>query len=302
MTSYQKACKTLEIDGVVSIAVVRKQYKLLALKYHPDKNKSDNASAKYQEIKEAHDYLLDNRAFSNDSSTSWSDSSTSWSDSSTSWSSSVSSFFETLYNNQHLQKRVFHPLLMRIIETCETKIFENMDSRRANKIYEILVKYKDALHLSDDFLKRVYETIRVKVDEVILLNPNLDDLLNQSVYKHKVEDLCCCYIPLWHSELIYDKHKLVVQCEPELPENMELDEYNNIHVSLQYNLLEIWGKETIEYSLGNTHTRTFCLDSLKLTKESQCIVKEREGIPVANDVDIYNVDKISDIYLHITLC
>ena len=247
MTSYQKACKTLEIDGVVSIAVVRKQYKLLALKYHPDKNKSDNASAKYQEIKEAHDYLLDNRAFSNDSSTSWSDSSTSW-------SSSVSSFFETLYNNQHLQKRVFHPLLMRIIETCETKIFENMDSRRANKIYEILVKYKDALHLSDDFLKRVYETIRVKVDEVILLNPNLDDLLNQSVYKHKVEDLCCCYIPLWHSELIYDKHKLVVQCEPELPENMELDEYNNIHVSLQYNLLEIWGKETIEYSLGNTHT------------------------------------------------
>jgi hypothetical protein len=223
-------------------------------------------------------------------------------DSSTSWSSSVSSFFETLYNNQHLQKRVFHPLLMRIIETCETKIFENMDSRRANKIYEILVKYKDALHLSDDFLKRVYETIRVKADAIILLNPNLDDLLNQLVYKYKVDDLLCCYIPLWHSELIYDKHKLVVQCEPELQDNIELDEYNNIHVSLKYNLIDIWGKETIEFPLGNTQTRTFCLDSLKLTKECQCIVKEREGIPVANTVDIYSVDKISDIYLHITLC
>jgi hypothetical protein len=298
MTSYQKACKSLEIEDVLSIAVVRKQYKLLALKYHPDKNKSTDASAKYQEIKEAHDYLLkylDNHAFTGDSSTSWSDSSTSW-------SSSVSSFFETLYNNQHLQKRVFHPLLMRIIETCETKIFENMDSRRANKIYEILVKYKDSLHLSDDFLKRVYETIRVKVDAVILLNPNLDDLLNQSVYKYKVDDLLCCYIPLWHSELIYDKHKLVVQCEPELQDNIELDEYNNIHVSLQYNLTDIWGKERIEFPLGNTQTRTFCLDSLKLTKESQCIVREREGIPVANTVDIYNVDQLSDIYLHITLC
>jgi hypothetical protein len=296
MTSYQKACKTLEIDDVLSIAVVRKQYKLLALKYHPDKNKSTDASAKYQEIKEAHDYLLkylDNHAFANDSF---------MSGSSTSWSSSVSSFFETLYNNQHLQKRVFHPLLMRIIETCETKIFENMDSRRANKIYEILVKYKDALHLSDDFLKRVYETIRVKADAVILLNPNLDDLLNQLVYKYKLDDLLYCYIPLWHSELIYDKHKLVVQCEPELQDNIELDEYNNIHVSLKYNLIDIWGKETIEFPLGNTQTRTFCLDSLKLTKECQCIVKEREGIPVANTVDIYSVDKISDIYLHITLC
>jgi hypothetical protein len=296
MTSYQKACKTLEIEGVVSIAIVRKQYKLLALKYHPDKNKSTDASTKYQEIKEAHDYLLkylDNHAFANDSF---------MSGSSTSWSSSVSSFFETLYNNQHLQKRVFHPLLMRIIETCETKIFENMDSRRANKIYEILVKYKDALHLSDDFLKRVYETIRVKADAVILLNPNLDDLLNQLVYKYKLDDLLYCYIPLWHSELIYDKHKLVVQCEPELQDNIELDEYNNIHVSLKYNLIDIWGKETIEFPLGNTQTRTFCLDSLKLTKECQCIVKEREGIPVANTVDIYSVDKISDIYLHITLC
>jgi len=296
MTSYQKACKTLEIEDVLSIAVVRKQYKLLALKYHPDKNKSTDASAKYQEIKEAHDYLLkylDNHVFTSDSFTS---------DSSTSWSSSVSSFFETLYNNQHLQKRVFHPLLMRIIETCETKIFENMDSRRANKIYEILVKYKDSLHLSDDFLKRVYETIRVKVDAVILLNPNLDDLLNQSVYKYKVDDLLCCYIPLWHSELIYDKHKLVVQCEPELQDNIELDEYNNIHVSLQYKLIDIWGKERIEFPLGNTQIRTFCLDSLKLTKESQCIVREREGIPVANTVDIYNVDQLSDIYLHITLC
>jgi len=297
MTSYQKACKTLEIEGVVSIAIVRKQYKLLALKYHPDKNKSTDASAKYQEIKEAHDYLLkyldNHHAFANDSF---------MSGSSTSWSSSVSSFFETLYNNQHLQKRVFHPLLMRIIETCETKIFENMDSRRANKIYEILVKYKDALHLSDDFLKRVYETIRVKADAVILLNPNLDDLLNQLVYKYKLDDLLYCYIPLWHSELIYDKHKLVVQCEPELQDNVELDEYNNIHVSLKYNLIDIWGKETIEFPLGNTQTRTFCLDSLKLTKECQCIVKEREGIPVANTVDIYSVDKISDIYLHITLC
>jgi hypothetical protein len=293
MLNCQKACKTLEIDGeLFSITIVRKQYKLMALKYHPDKNKSSDANSKYQEIKEAHDFLLKHLDKIEESSPCGK---------SNSWSSSVSSFFDTLYNNQQLQKRVFHPLLMKIIETCETKIFEKMDTRRANKIYDILLKYKESLHLSDEFLKRVYETINVKTittEEIIILNPNLDDLFDQSVYKLKLCD-DCCLVPLWHSELIYDKYKILVQCEPELPDNVELDEYNNIHVSLKYNLFEIWGKETMEFELGK-RTFSFCLDSLKIKRE-QFIVKEGEGIPVPNNDEMFNVDNRSDIYLHILL-
>jgi len=58
----QRASKILEIDEpfeTVSIEVVRKQYKLFALKWHPDRNKAPNAAEKYREIKDAHDYLLD---------------------------------------------------------------------------------------------------------------------------------------------------------------------------------------------------------------------------------------------------
>jgi hypothetical protein len=294
MKSYREACKTLELDATSlsilpsSIATVRKQYKMMALKYHPDKNKSPDANARYQEIKEAHDFLLkylDIHSSDEEHST---------------WSSSVSSFFETLYNNEHLQKRVFHPLLMKIIETCETKIFEKMDATRATKIYDILLKYKDSLHLSDEFLQRVNETIRgAPISKAFVLNPNLDDMLDHSVYKLKIEEETY-YVPLWHSELIYNK-SCVVQCEPELPDNVELDEDNNVHVFLTYNLFDLWrgGEKNVEYFLGKK-TCSFPLDSLHVKKD-QVIVKLGEGIPVANGVEIFSVERLSDVYLHITL-
>lgn len=294
MKSCREACETLELDDQanLSITAVRKQYKLMALKYHPDKNKSPDATKRYQEIKEAHDYLLkhlDKREGGESESFE------------ATWTSSVSSFFETLYNNEHLQKRVFHPLLMRIIETCETKIFERMDAVRASKIYAILVKYKDSLHLSDEFLENVAEVIRTStVTKGFVLNPNLDDMRNQSVYKLRVDETTTVFVPLWHSELIYNKN-CIVQCEPELPDNVELDENNNIHVFLTYSLMDLWrGEETlVKYSLGKK-VCSFPLESLKI-KRDQVVVMRGEGMPMANTADIFNVERLSDVYLHVKL-
>ena len=58
--NYRRACDILLIDqGSISLEVIRKQYKLLALKYHPDKNAAENAADMYRVIKDAHDYLID---------------------------------------------------------------------------------------------------------------------------------------------------------------------------------------------------------------------------------------------------
>ena len=282
--NYQKACKILGVSESATVETIRKQYKLMALKFHPDKNKSPNANAEYQEIKEAHDFLMKDGSQPG------------------SWSASVASFFETLYNNEHLQKRVFHPLLTKIVATCEAEIFEKMDARRAQKIYAVLMKYRDYLHLSAEFMERVLEIISKKevISEIIILNPNLEDLFNQSVYRLKVSDDETCLVPLWHAELVYEKHNLQVQCEPELPANVQLDEYNNLHVWLKYEIRELWGKDVVDFSLGD---RVFQIrvDLLKIKRE-QFLVLENQGIPVANEKDIFSVAQNSDIYAHIEIC
>ena len=125
----------------------------------------------------------------------------------------------------------------------------------------------------------------------------MDDLFNQSVYKLKVGENDYCLVPLWHSELIYDKHNLQVQCEPELPENVQLDEYNNVHIFMKYIIGELWSKNIIEIKLGS-QTFEIQVETLRIKRE-QYVVLEKKGIPVPNSVNIFSVLEISDVYVHI---
>ena len=51
--------KILEIDKSSTENEVKKAYKKLAFKYHPDKNKSPDAESKFRDISEAYDILMD---------------------------------------------------------------------------------------------------------------------------------------------------------------------------------------------------------------------------------------------------
>ena len=329
MMNYQRACETLLINPKdISLEVIRKQYKLMALKYHPDKNSADDASDVYREIKEAHDYLIlgisgcdsesEFQGCDSESEFQGCDSDSEDEDSNLQFASTIyqkikesssyigvaASFIETLYNNKTFQKHIFHPILMRILLGCEEKglqLFETMDKSRAQKVFAIISLYRDAFHISDAFLEKAQQILDLKTDnlevvkERVILNPNLDDLYNQSVFKLRTYVL----VPLWFSELIYEKENIIVECIPELPEHITLDEHNNIHVRLSYLISDVWKKDILEVSVG-TRIFTILTRDLKLMNY-QIFAHMRAGIPVPNEKNIFKTDHLSNVIIHVLL-
>ena len=347
----QLAYKILELEPGAEYEKIRRQYKMLALKYHPDKNigNPDSASKKYQEIKEAHDFLCDmgggGSFTANKGNT---------------YIRTASDFFEMIYNDEQFQRRIFHPLLMRVVSSCEEKaiaMFKKMEKSKARKLYGVLLIYRDTLHLSDDILGKigvivddinmtkepyvcgedftadcletdgaggtegadtddgaggtegadsddgaVIDAFGINSDgasdtDIIILNPDLDDLLNQSVYKLKQKDGSILIVPLWHRELEY--YNGVLNCSPLLPSNIWLDDYNNIHCMLSYRASDLLNREYKEIRIGS---KTCFLDVNKLKWVSRQVLQiDGVGIPVPNETDIFNVSRLSHIYAHVEI-
>jgi hypothetical protein len=288
--STEKARKVLNLDCQnPTDEDVKKAYRRQALKYHPDKNSSPEATEKFQEIYDAYTCLLGGSFRGCQKET----------------------YIDMLRAvlQVYLDERLVDEIVDRIENLCKfdcSQIFTN-ESNRAFKealIKQVLKNVAPEVveHLVEifPFLNDFIKMNLGEVKEKHIVRPSIGDLFEDKVFKFVVEDEIY-YIPLWHHHLVFDKgqEEMIVLIDPIVPDNIIIDEYNHLHVRITRTWTQIWESENIECRIGE---RDFLIPREKLNiKELQRFVLKREGLPLIQPNNIYGVDRRGDINFYIQI-
>jgi len=297
----------LDINADYTKDEIKRQYKRMALLYHPDKNRLPNASTKFQEIHESYEYIdsycchdyshddIPDDDFIDENENI---------DKST-YTYTLLSFLRNILNPASQKNSAIYIIIEQITSKCERKVLDllsKLDKNILVKVNEVLKMNLDVFHVSVEIINKIDELIAEKQrnDEIIILNPTIDDLFEDNLYKLTVNGFTYV-VPLWHHELVYDNsgNDIYVNCNPILAENQRIDNNNNVHIDIEYNMCDLWGKTTVVVQLGS---RQFQINPqlLKLTR-TQTVILANQGISKINTKDIYNVSKRGDVYLNITI-
>ncbi len=348
--SIQTALQTLGFtcgSPPSSLKELNKRYHLLALKHHPDKaqgngsgSTTDEATEKFKEINDAHKHLLDyfysddcdNVDYNRD----------------TGYDSILQLFINTILvkmssssrSNNNADPNVIHDIIHQVITKgiqSAIKMFSVMDKQAMIVIYDILSKNQDLFGISREIMDELTSMLdeKTSLDMVIRLNPSLLDMLLDRVYILH-EDGHSYYIPLWHSELHFKRHavadasnnstsvssscgEIIVLCDPELPDNVTIDDDNNLYISLDVDICELFVKQVVQVIISDevkTHGFIYYLHARDVTLQSSSIGRQRVllrgigggdddngcgGIAKWTSGDIYKIGTRSNVYANVRL-
>jgi len=303
--NYDKACKILEIEEKdITIEKIKKKYRIKALMFHPDKNKTEDASEKFIEVQTAYEFLIKMNDFEYDSDEDNEIDINEEDLDKSSYRWKLYSFIKSILKKES-KDALFYGILQNISSICEEKaitVLESLDKVILLKVFEILKTYKDAFHFNKEFIEKIEEIVkrRRENDECIVLNPSLEDLFENNLYKLSIHNQTYI-VPLWHHELVYDNsgNDIYVKCLPVLPEHIEIDNKNNLHIHKEYNVLDLWCKSLIKIEVTNKRGIEFKPHDLKLSRIQTLVFAD--GLSKINTQNVYDVSNRALIYLHVKL-
>ena len=233
--NLNNAFETLDIDinnKSITKEYLKKQYRKLALKHHPDKNgNTEESNERFKKINEAYNYL--NEIYIEDFENQYEPDSFE----SSLYTDILKGFIRTSFEGRYTE--FLSKIVSKIINAgkrISVGLFDELDKDTALNIYTFLSSNRSTLHLSEDVLDIIREIVVKKYDnvEVYKLNPSINDIINNNVYKLYVNNELFL-VPLWHNESYFDYSgcEIMVICEPELENGISIDDDNNICIETE---------------------------------------------------------------------
>lgn len=323
---WSKSTHILEVNDIpisdLNMKIIKRKYHKLSLLHHPDKNNnSEESKIKFQQINEAYSYLSEIYYYEEDDNNNYNDdddieknnqdNNPFYKQKTFSFSYFLKIFIESLFDEKYsdsIYNVVYDILYNYNYKTIPIKVFDGIEKEYCLMIYTFIMKYKHLLHLNQDIIAQIREIILKKYDNVCCytLNPKVNDLFENNVYKLKANDEIYI-VPLWHNELhftsVSNNNEIIVLCNPTLPNNMSIDEHNNILLDydISFNrVIELMKNNcNIEIELDTNRKISVELSRLFI-KKNQKYVLGGKGISTIKD-DIYDIEEKSDIIINITM-
>ena len=307
MMNYKTAFEILEIDFSLrdtkyedlTLEYLKKRYRKMALKYHPDKNgNTEESNEHFKKINEAYNYLR--REIKN-----FKPETDEEEEVDNIYLNVLKNFIKSVMDGNYIDiiAKIVNDILNKG-KKISLKLFEDLDKDTALNVYIFLSRYKSILYFSDDLLENVKQMVIQKYDnvEIYKLNPSINNLLHNNFYKLYVQEELYL-VPLWHKESYYDGSgcEIIAICDPELPDNIKIDDDNNLIVDLEIYAYQdlsdmIINNQDISFNIGD-ELFSIPLSELYLRKEQYYRLKGKGLVNIKKD--LYDLSDKSDIIIRI---
>tara|TARA_Y100000816_G_scaffold248137_1_gene197147 strand:+ start:768 stop:1679 length:912 start_codon:yes stop_codon:yes gene_type:complete len=285
------------IKNIIELTNVelKRSYHIMALNYHPDKNKEINSKERFQEIGEAYTFLHNiinsniNNIYENNTEEEIYD---------TPYTDLMINLLKMLLSKSDSGEiNKFQKKCIEYTNKLLDQLFDKINLNVLEDIYKFIVK--NSMGLSEDMINVLKDIINKKLMKynMYIISPSLENIMNSEIFKLEIEkDIV--YVPLWHQEMIYEN--ILIKIQPILPDNITIDEYNNMHITYEERFINLLNliKEDIKFIEINNYK--VYLEELRL-KKIQVVIFKNQGIPLINTNDILDNKTKGNVLIHIYL-